>query len=195
MGQQQKGTLRGWGNAPISALLHQGRGDQGLPAAPRLRSKRRRVGGAVPRDGCRSRLLWWSAGPILLYPRWPKSGLLSTACSPSLQNHRHFPCSGSGSRSDVDVRGARQELAPAVNLSGNSEGAPTAPAPARAQPRQCQPSAPPQLGWEMAARDGAGRASTLSYPAFAPFHLRAEGTGKLLESRLRTLREDGGRCL
>lgn len=48
----------------------------------------------------------------------------------------------------------------------------------RHQPGQRQPSAPLQSGWETAARDGAGRASTLFHPAFAPFHLRAEGIGK-----------------
>lgn len=44
-----------WGNAPISALLQQGRGDRGLPAAPRPKSKRRRAGSAVPGGSCRSR--------------------------------------------------------------------------------------------------------------------------------------------
>lgn len=112
------------------------------------------------------------------WPRCPKSGLLSTACSPFLQNHRHFPCGCSDSqRSDVDVCGARQELAPAADLSGNGKGVPTAPAPAQAQPGQHQPSIPPQLGWETVARDGAGRASTFSHPAFIPFHLRTEELG------------------
>lgn len=96
-----------------------------------------------------------AAGPDLLQQtqqnqsplaKMPHERIAQRCRSPSLQNHRHFPCSGSWR--DVDTRGARQGLAPTVDLSGNGEGAPMALAPAWAQPGQYQPSVPLQLGWE-----------------------------------------------
>lgn len=160
----------GWGNAPTTAGLW------GLGAPGSTKTEEQKA--PCWRCCAQRQLQVWSCcsgcgriGPC--QPRCPKSGLLSTACSPSLQNHQHFPRSGSGSRKrDVDVWGARQDL------SGNGEGAPTAPAPAWAQPGQRQPCASLQPGWETVAKDVAGRPPPLPHPAFASCHLRAEGIGK-----------------
>lgn len=145
MGQHQKGTLcTGQRLGQCTHLSPAAAGPWGPGAPSSTKTEKQKA----PCQQCRAQR-WLQvqtccSGCGRMGPRRPrcsKSGLLSTACSPSLQNHRRFPCGGSGSRrSDVDIHGARQELAPAADLSGNGEGAPTAPAPARAAPTQCSPA-------------------------------------------------------
>lgn len=164
------------GNAPISALLQQGPGDRGLPAAPRPKSKRRRAGGAVPGGSCRSRPAavdatgWVPARQDA--PRVDCSAPLAAPLSKTTDVFRAVALAVGGVMSTYVEQG--RNLLPQRICLGMARVCRRL----RRQPRQHQPSAPLQPGWETVARDGAGRASTLSHPAFAPFHLRAEGIGK-----------------